>query len=69
MASQTLGEERLAGDLFERALVEAQVNPNPGPRVEDLVRTSIGVASSGVVPSRSLWQALERCARPLGEPW
>ena len=69
VAYQTLGEEGLAGDLFERALVEAQVNPNPGPRVQDLVRTSIVVASSGVVPSRSLWQALERCARSLGDPW
>jgi len=69
VAYQTLGEEGLAGDLFERALLEAQVNPNSRPRVEDLVRTSIALASSGVVPSRSLLQALERCARSLGEPW
>ncbi len=69
VAYQTLGEELLAGDLFERALVEAQVNPNSRPRVEDLVKTSIAVAAAGVVPSSSLLQALERCARSLGEPW
>ena len=68
-AYQVLGKEMIAGDLFERALVEAQLNPNSRPRVEDLVKTSIAIAASGLTPDASLEQALERVARSLGEPW
>ena len=68
-AYASLGQRMIASDLYERALVEATVNPNSRPRVEDLVKVSISITRSGIEPSRALELALERVAKGLGEPW
>ena len=68
-AYASLGQRMIASDLYERALAEAVVNPNSRPRVEDLVKISMSIARSGIEPTRSLEQALERVANGVGEPW
>lgn len=68
-AYASLGQRMIASDLYERALAEAVVNPNSRPRVEDLVKISISITRSGIEPTRSLEQGLERVARGVGEPW
>jgi hypothetical protein len=68
-AYASLGQRMIASDLYERALAEAVVNPNSRPRVEDLVKISISITRSGIEPTRSLEQALERVANGVGEPW
>lgn len=68
-AFHAVGSPASAAELYERALVEAVVNPNSRPRLEDLVATCNSIVASGLDAPVSLRKALARTRAALGAPW
>lgn len=68
-AYHALGEELTASKLYERALVEAVVNPNSRPRAEELMEITVSIARTGLKPSEDLMAAVKRTRGQLGAPW
>lgn len=68
-SAEASGRHELAMQLWEKALLEGQVNPNARPRADDLVATCCSILRAGVVPDAALVEQAEQQLKGLRAPW
>ncbi|MEA2068747.1 MAG: hypothetical protein U9P12_06065, partial [Verrucomicrobiota bacterium] len=66
---QLTGQTTRALSLYEKAVVEGQVNPNSRPRADALNEIACSLAMHSVVPPEVFFRSLEELGNQLGRPW
>jgi len=66
---QLTGQTDRALELYEKAVVEGQVNPNSRPRADALNEIACSMAVHAVVPTKTLFRSLKKMGNELGRPW
>ncbi|MFP4356710.1 MAG: hypothetical protein ACLFUJ_16485 [Phycisphaerae bacterium] len=61
------GRAAQAREVYSQAVEQGAVNPNLRPRAEDLVATAVSMATTGVLPDRSLWSRMRQIRESLGD--